>query len=228
MPATPSALGPGTPSTAQTRLADGINHPTREIKRANALNLFAVERGRNANEGRALIGRTAVDAVVYVAGALLPTGARLVAVLPDAVELEQDGERWTVPVTSTRQRASSAHGSTVPTSVGETERATDAAVRSESLPLSDVVRMTAVYEGSALHGYRLYPGADATSFDRLRLQAGDVLISIDGEAITNPAQVLGMLTALGEGASVSVSVRRVDRVITTVLTINRDLPSNPA
>jgi hypothetical protein len=57
------------------------------------LALFATEIGRNAYEGRVLLGSTRQTAGTYAAGALLASGYRVREIYPQFVVLERDGVR---------------------------------------------------------------------------------------------------------------------------------------
>jgi len=63
-------------------------------------------------------------------------------------------------------------------------------------------------ENGKLRGYRLQPQGDRTLFDAVGLQANDVIISLNGVALNNPARGIKALQKLQNAKSVDIVVLR--------------------
>ena len=56
--------------------------------------------------------------------------------------------------------------------------------------LAEVVRITAVREGGTLRGYRVAPGREREQFAQLGFQPGDLVTSVNGMALDDPANTM--------------------------------------
>ena len=56
--------------------------------------------------------------------------------------------------------------------------------------LADVVRITAVRDGASLRGYRVAPGREREQFAQLGFQPGDLVTSVNGMALDDPANTM--------------------------------------
>jgi len=75
--------------------------------------------------------------------------------------------------------------------------------------LSEVVRITAVREGGALRGYRIAPGRARDQFNQLGFQAGDLVTSVNGMALDDPANTMRLYQTM-RSASEAVFVLERD------------------
>lgn len=62
--------------------------------------------------------------------------------------------------------------------------------------LAEVVRVSAVREGDRLLGYRISPGSDREQFHQLGLRAGDLVTSINGIPLDDPANTVRLYQAM--------------------------------
>lgn len=88
--------------------------------------------------------------------------------------------------------------------------------------LADVVSVNAVREDGQLMGYRITPGRDSEEFGQLGFQAGDLVTSVNGIALNDPANTMRLYQTLRtateavfelerEGQQVSVAVSLGDQ-----------------
>jgi general secretion pathway protein C len=141
----------------------------------------------------------------YAAGALLANGARLTEIYDHYVMLERDGHSARLYLQGEAQPANQAQVGL--TTVGGTPPAPDAQVTSPDA-LTRYVRPSPVFVGNRLHGYALYSGQQPAYFERLGLQPGDVLTSINGAPVSSADEALSALETLTEGAALAVVVER--------------------
>jgi general secretion pathway protein C len=80
--------------------------------------------------------------------------------------------------------------------------------------LMNIVRAEAVKEGDKFMGFRLNPGKDSKTFNAMGFKAGDVVISVNGTTIDNPAQGLSIMQTLTTADSIAVTVKRGEEIIT--------------
>jgi hypothetical protein len=167
--------------------------------------LIRTQRGRNSREGFAQIGVRPESPQTYSSGALLVNGARLTEIYDTYVVLERGGQRTRLYLQGSQQSGSPTArdllfvggpaAPTMPTTVSQ-----DA--------LTQYVRPSPIFNGSQLQGFALYPGRNSSAFSELGLQSGDVLMRLNGEAITDGSDALSTLQTLLKGAVVSADIER--------------------
>jgi general secretion pathway protein C len=62
--------------------------------------------------------------------------------------------------------------------------------------------------GGQLKGYRVYPGKDRSAFTAAGLRPGDLVTSVNGVQLDDPAKALQMLGDLGQAGQVNLVVER--------------------
>ena len=166
--------------------------------------------GSDPEQGWAIVGASAQAARVYAVGATLPGGSRLAAVYPDRVILERSGARESlslprlsggagpVPVA---YNAGAAQGVSLVEGVRELLAQNPAAA-------NEIIRPQPVFAGGQLRGYRVYPGRNRAQFARLGLQPGDLVIAVNGAALTDPNRGLEILRGVGQGTAVNLTIDR--------------------
>lgn len=187
--------------------------------------LVATSPGRNANEGTASLGVDARNPQVYVAGALLSNGARLVEVHFDRVVLERGGSRAELRVGATiANPLDNPEG--LKGALDRNPKASDPSLlrvggSSSSSPasgtqpsassvdeVSERVRAAPHFESGALAGFRVYPGERTSSFSALGLQSGDIVRAVAGQRLTSEAQWTEVAYAIADGNPVNVTIER--------------------
>lgn len=163
--------------------------------------------GRNAQEGYADIGVNALSPQTYKAGALLANGARLEEIYTDYVVLERNGRRARLyPIG--RAAPSDAPPSFAPLlTVGGTRLAVVTVVKSED-HLTDIMRVSPVYDGDTLQALEVYGTGRSDAFARLGLEPGDRVTAIQGLPIKNSAEAMAQLRQVSQGASLNVTIER--------------------
>ena len=167
--------------------------------------LIRTQPGRNSREGLAQIGVNAQTPQTYAAGALLANGARLTEVFDRYVMLEKGGDTVRLFLRGEPQPDEKSEASLL--TVGGVAPPARAVANSRDI-LSAYLRWSPVFTGSQLHGYALYPGRNPFPFAHLGLASGDVLTSIDGSPISNPADAAAALHSLSQGGDLVVGVER--------------------
>ena len=163
-------------------------------------------------KGFAIIGESAAAAKFYAVGARVGGGsARLHAVYPDRVILDRAGrlEALTLP----RQASSLAAPPRPPPAAANANgsRFVENLRRvAETNPsaLTEVIRPQPVFANGTQRGYRVYPGRNRQQFAKLGLQPGDLVTSINGTPLDDPARGQEIMSALASSDRVTVTVER--------------------
>lgn len=90
----------------------------------------------------------------------------------------------------------------------------DRGVAEVSRNLSDVVAMSIYREGGKVVGYKIRPGRDAEKFKSLGLQSDDIVTSVNGMPLTNPAKIMEVYKNMGSTSSANLEILRNGNVIT--------------
>jgi Type II secretion system protein C/PDZ domain len=211
-PAPPSS--PGNPPTAPNRVVQP--HPfgtdSSIAKAPRRLVLTTTRPGRNALEGHADLGTSALSPQTYRAGALLANGARLAEIYDDHVILERGGRRATLYVEGraygdAREAAAPRAAADPLLDVGGAPFSAPAVADSHD-DLTDYIRVTPVYEGDALHALEVYANPRSDVFPRLGLEPGDRITAIDGEPVADRQSGFSALRRLSAGAALLVTIER--------------------
>ncbi len=86
--------------------------------------------------------------------------------------------------------------------------------------LVGLIRSRPVREGGRIKGYKLFPGKDRALFNRLGLRSGDVIVSVNGMDLSDPANGLALLGQLSSASQMSVVVERRGRRQTVTLSLD--------
>jgi general secretion pathway protein C len=86
--------------------------------------------------------------------------------------------------------------------------------------LADVVNISVVREGDALLGYRVTPGKDQEQFTKLGFKPGDLVTSVNGISLDNPANTMVLYNAMRDAGEVVVELQRDNQPLT--LSVNLD------
>lgn len=167
--------------------------------------LASTRLGKNAHEGYASIGVTAQSPQVYRSGAILANGTRITEVFSDHVVLERDGKRATLYLAG-KEPAGYAPPDTDLLSVGGHVEYPASADSQDAL--TDVMRLTPIYEGSAMRGLEVYANPRSGSFAQLGLEPGDRITVIEGEPVVNFKAAIASLRRITEGSALQVSITR--------------------
>jgi general secretion pathway protein C len=154
--------------------------------------------------GLAIIGTSATNAKVYAVSQRVPGNAQVHAVYVDRVLLERNGtlEALMLP----RKYGGGGHAPAAPpaTALDRVQRA----ISNEPGLISDVLRPQPVFAEGKLRGYRVYPGQNARAFASLGLRNGDLVLSINGTPLDDPARGNEIFASLGSSDQARVTVMR--------------------
>ena len=209
----------GTESRAQPvkQEAAPVDAPDTSLK----LTLSGVFASSDDNEARAIIGDQRGKEDSYAPGDSLPGGVKLSAIHADRVILLRNGLYETLRLPRDKRRGgavqSISHRQARPVtgSAGGSGVKRNAAlqryrseIKSNPNSFMEYVRATPARENGQFIGFRLQAGRKAGALAELGLQPGDVVTSINGVMIDNPAKGMEAMRALGKGQNVNVTLLR--------------------
>lgn len=199
-------------------LADLASAPDTNLN-LTLLGILSNSRNDKDRQSRALIATQGGDEKPYAVGDDIARGVQLQAIFPDRVILLRGGKLETL-----RLDKDNPGGSLLPSQVGDelVESPADdgendiltslGEIRSEILAdpskVANYIRVQPVNTGGGLSGYRIYPGRDRTMFAAAGLRPGDVVTSVNGVALNDPARSLQLLSDLSQSAQINLTVDR--------------------
>ncbi|AWN17313.1 type II secretion system protein GspC [Salinisphaera sp. LB1] len=169
----------------------------------------------------------------YKVGEQIVSGVKLHAIYADRVILDRSGHYETLTLESikkvraltgikrsqlpTASRSHNSSGSTA-TASGAASRTVSGAVadrigaiRKEILSnpatASHYIRLRPARRNGNLVGYRVYPGADKSLFNKVGLKRGELVTAINGKPLNNPAASLRLLGSLAHASTATVTVQ---------------------
>jgi general secretion pathway protein C len=86
--------------------------------------------------------------------------------------------------------------------------------------LAEVVSVSAVREGAMLLGYRVNPGKDKAQFEQLGFKAGDMVTSVNGITLDNPANTMAIYNSLRDAGEAVFQLQRDNQQVG--LSVNLD------
>jgi general secretion pathway protein C len=152
----------------------------------------------------------------YAVGDDVARGVTLQAIFPDRVILSRNGRLETLRL---ERDLPGTGGDIAPPAVSMAEERPNqgglpsmAQIRDEVLKdpgkASEYVRVQPANVGGQLKGYRVYPGKDRSAFTAAGLRPGDLVTSVNGVQLDDPAKALQMLGDLGQAGQVNLVVER--------------------
>lgn len=174
--------------------------------------LSGIIAGDDPSTGLAILGESASSAKVYGVGDPVPGGAKLHAVYGDRVLLDRNGQIESLMLP--RQYAAGGPTSALPPNASTENLAVDRVRRvisEQPGAISDVLRPQPVFAQGKQRGYRVYPGRNRQAFVRLGLRPGDLVTSINGTPLDDPARGQEIFSTLGSATEARVTVMRNGR-----------------
>jgi general secretion pathway protein C len=86
--------------------------------------------------------------------------------------------------------------------------------------LAEVVRVSAVRENNTLKGYRVDPGKSGAQFTQLGFESGDVVISVNGINLDNPANTMALYQLMRSASEAVFDVERGTEILTLTVDLN--------
>jgi len=187
--------------------------------------------GRDPKFSRALIGAAGGDEKPYAIGDEITRGVTLQTIFPDRVVLSRNGQLETLRLEKDQASASSGAPATAVADVGPAGDSSAASsiqaldqIRSQLLSdpskAQDFIRIQPVNTDGGLHGYRIYPGKDHSLFNNAGLKPGDVVTSVNGVSLDDPAKSLQLLSDLSKAQQLSLVIDRGGQSQTVSLSLS--------
>ena len=161
--------------------------------------------------GRAIIGESAASARLHAVGATLPGGARLLEVYGDRVILGVGGARETLFMPRTATPGLSTGTAAVPPLAAADPgpaRPMPASTTGAMPDPNQLVRWQAILKDGRIAGVRVYPGERAELFRRAGLQAGDLVVEINGTPVASETGAAQFAQTLAASPSSTLRVER--------------------
>ena len=159
--------------------------------------------------GLAIIGASAAAAKLYTVGSAMPGGVSLYAVYKDRVLLDRGGviESLFMP---RRAPLAGTVPAAAPANQGSPAQRLAALAQGNGAMLGGLVRAQAVFTGSKLSGYRIYPGGRTSigAFTQLGLRPGDLITAVNGTPLDDPNRGSEILDTLSSAANANITVQR--------------------
>jgi len=219
-------------TAAQANARAGIEEGAQQTRLQ--LKLAGIVASTEDGLGHAIIEYQNQQAVYAVDDKLpVPGQVKLAKVMPQQVVLDNSGTYELLVLFDESSLGSStpATPATPPAASAQVDKRTDSATTSlaqsyrERLyqnpqSLAEVVNVSAVREGAALLGYRLNPGQDQEQFAQLGFKAGDLVTSVNGVSLDNPANTMVLYNSMREAGEVVFELQREGQPLT--LSVNLD------
>jgi general secretion pathway protein C len=161
------------------------------------------------SKGMAIIGESAQATKVFGVGASVRPGILLHAVHADRVILDRGGslEQLMLPKQNT---AGLSINRAAPRPSAGSQFADNIRRIAETNPtaFTEIVRPQPVFANGVQRGYRVYPGRNRQQFAKLGLQPGDLVLSINGTPLDDPARGMEIFNTIGTSDRVQVTVER--------------------
>jgi general secretion pathway protein C len=167
-------------------------------------------------KGLGIIGETAANAKVYSVGDSVAGGARLHAVYTDRVILDRGGQLEALLLPRQTQGSGPVTSASPPPSAGNAPAAGLAdrvrrMIAQDPGSVAEIMRPQPVFANGQQRGYRVYPGRNRQQFSKLGLRPGDLVMSVNGTPLDDPARGMEIFRSIGSADSVRVTIERNGR-----------------
>jgi len=180
-----------------------------------SLTLLGILAADGDKQSRALIGTQDGAEKPYSVGDDVVRGVNLQAIFADRVILARDGQLETLRLDKDKAGAPLPPGASVGAAPAANTSETAqmlTSIRDKLLTdpskASDYIRIQPANIDGQQRGYRIYPGRDRSVFNGAGLRPGDLVTSINGVGLDDPARALQMLGELSSANSLTVMVER--------------------
>lgn len=172
----------------------------------------------------AIISDGGNDQKVYTIGEPVGNNAKLHAVYPDRVVLNENGTLTNLKLPREfKDSGTRSVRQATPTTRQQVNnpKSLQAVVQQNLTKLTDVIRPTPYRVQGEQVGFRVYPGRDRRQFAALGLRPGDIIKDIDGQALSDASQAMQIFQSLGTAEQVTVTVERDGQDQTLTLTTSQ-------
>lgn len=180
----------------------------------------------NGQRSRALIKDPKGKQDSYKVDGQIVSGVKLHAIYADRVILDRSGHYETLTLESikkvramsgsgiTRTQAPAASASsdaqpsrTVSGDVADRIGTIRKKILADPSTASHYIRLRPARQNGNLVGYRIFPGADKSLFDKAGLQSGEIVTAINGKPLNNSAGSLKLLGSLAHASSATLTLQ---------------------
>lgn len=233
-PLTPRALGviPGGPQADWEGILAAAPFGGEEgdipiaVETSLPLRLLGVIAENTPTTGRALIAAGGGASQVYAIGAALPGGATLIEIYPTQVILQRAGRRESLALPENLLPSTPSAGG--PNPAGSNSGMTAASIGSRpNAPaatlgrLSQVMTWQSVLRAGQPSGVRVYPGADAASFEALGLRPGDLVVSVNQAPLTDASGSRDFAALLNASPTLQLGIEREGQLQTLQIDVTQ-------
>lgn len=201
----------GVASASDKPAGDGADAPQTSL----TLVLAGTIASSDPKQGLGIIGETAANAKVYSVGDSVTGGALLHAVYSDRVILDRSGQlealllpRQTQSTGTATAPAPAAATAAPPSGLADRVRRM---IAQDPGSVAEIMRPQPVFANGQQRGYRVYPGRNRQQFTKLGLRPGDLVMSVNGTPLDDPARGMEIFRSIGSADSVRVTVERNGR-----------------
>ena len=165
----------------------------------------------NPELGYAIIGDSPSSAKVYAVGKTITGGTKLHSVYPDRAIIDRGGKLEALLLPK-QYRGGLTAGAGMQTGGGQADPLLGERLRqlAQSNPgaVTEILRPQPVFANGQQRGYRVYPGRNRAMFNKLGLLPGDMVTSINGTPLDDPARGMEILQTMNSAANVNMTVER--------------------
>jgi general secretion pathway protein C len=176
-----------------------------------------------SDEGEA--GRAMIESQgrqeLYSVGEKLPVGGRVTVarILPDRVILDNTGKYELLRLFEEKTKSVGALQAPAPEPIAAIKNDPEVAkmagdyrqrLYSNPQSLADVVKISAVRKGGQMQGYRVSPGRDRDQFTALGFKSNDIVTSVNGIELNDPAKAMELYRLMRSASEASFTVQRGD------------------
>jgi len=163
-------------------------------------------------KGLAIIGESPAAAKVYGVGKTITGGARLHSVYADRVILDRGGKLEALMLPKKFQGGGAPPPATMAAPMRNPEPMLGDQIRSlaarNPAAITEIIRPQPVFANGQQRGYRVYPGRNRQQFSKLGLMPGDLVTSINGTPLDDPARGMEILQSINSASDVTVTIER--------------------
>jgi general secretion pathway protein C len=188
----------------QQAAQDAANAPQSNLP----LVLVGIIAADDPQDGLAILGENAAAAKVYAVGDKVPGGAKVHQVLSDRVVIDRNGQLESLMLPRQLQAGTAPPSTSVlQTEAPIMDRMRKLMTEDPGL-MADIMRPQPVFAQGKQKGYRVYPGRNRQAFARLGLRPGDLVMSINGTPLDDPARGQEVFRTLGSSSEAHITVMR--------------------
>lgn len=195
----------GGPATELPQSQVSLSAPKTKLNISLTGLLASTDPGRSI----AIIAQGSNQASYLIGDKIDGTPARLRAVLPDRIIIDNQGRDETLMLDA---ESATAPRSTMPSAPMGQQGGSLAALRddinSNPAELLDYITISPVREENVLKGYRLNPGRKPELFGSLGLQPNDLALNINGYDLRDPAQAMQAMQQMKEVGQLEMTIER--------------------